>query len=40
MTQSWIGAASKEHVELGIREGICQLCHGKKQPLTRMKPGD
>jgi predicted RNA-binding protein len=40
MTKYWIGVASKEHVNRGVKEGFCQLCHGKKQPLNRMKPGD
>jgi predicted RNA-binding protein len=40
MVKYWIGVASEEHVNRGIREGICQLCHGKKQPLNRMKQGD
>lgn len=39
-TQYWIGVASKDHVQNGIKEGICQLCHGKAAPLKRMKPGD
>lgn len=40
MTNYWIGVASKEHVLLGVSGGFCQLCHGKKSPLTRMKKGD
>lgn len=40
MTKYWIGVASFEHVNRGINLGICQLCHGKKQPLNRMKKGD
>ena len=36
----WIGVASKEHVEKGIRGGFCQLCHGKEAPLKRMQKGD
>jgi hypothetical protein len=36
----WIGVASKDHVQIGIANGICQLCHGKAQPLRRMAVGD
>lgn len=39
-TKYWIGVASKDHVQNGVKEGICQLCHGKAAPLKRMKPGD
>lgn len=40
MTKYWIGVASKDHVMLGVRGEFCQLCHGKKAPLSRMKVGD
>ena len=36
----WIGVASHEHVKKGSKEGFCQLCHGKAQPLKRMSIGD
>ena len=36
----WIAVASKEHVMNGLREGICQVCHGKEGPLKRMAEGD
>jgi hypothetical protein len=36
----WVGVASKEHVDVGVKEGFCQVCHGKKAPLSRMKKGD
>lgn len=36
----WIGVASKEHVEIGVKGGFAQLCHGKCAPLNRMKAGD
>lgn len=36
----WIGVASKEHVMNGVEQGFCQLCHGKSNPLKRLKPGD
>ncbi len=40
MTKYWIGVASREHVQRGVKEGIAQVCHGKGGPLKRMKPGD
>lgn len=36
----WIGVASKDHVENGIKLGICQFCHGKSAPAKRLKGGD
>jgi hypothetical protein len=36
----WIGVASASHVQLGVRGGFAQLCHGKSAPLRRMQPGD
>jgi EVE domain len=36
----WIGVASKDHVRRGVEGGFCQLGHGKKTALERMKPGD
>ena len=36
----WLGVASKDHVALGVADGFCQLCHGKKAPLQRMRRGD
>ena len=36
----WIGVASKDHIQHGVEGGFCQLCHGKQQPLKRMKKGD
>lgn len=40
MTKFWIGVVSKEHVLRGVEGGFCQVCHGKKAPLNRMKKGD
>ncbi len=40
MTKFWIGVVSKEHVLRGVEGGFCQVCHGKKRPLNRMKKGD
>lgn len=40
MVRYWIGIASHEHVQLGVKGGFCQLCHGKSAPLKRMKKGD
>ena len=28
------------HVKKGVEGSFCQVCHGKKVPLERMKPGD
>lgn len=36
----WIGVASKEHVENGVKLGICQFCHGKSGPAKRLRKGD
>ena len=36
----WIGVACKEHVENGVRLGICQFCHGKAAPAKRLSRGD
>lgn len=36
----WVGVASKEHVENGVKLGICQFCHGKISPAKRLQKGD
>ncbi|MFC4303707.1 EVE domain-containing protein [Cohnella boryungensis] len=36
----WIGVVSALHVQLGVRGGFAQMCHGKSAPLRRMQPGD
>ncbi len=36
----WIGVACKEHVENGVKLGICQFCHGKSAPAKRLQKGD
>jgi predicted RNA-binding protein len=36
----WIIVASKDHVMIGVKEGICQANHGKAASLKRMKKGD
>lgn len=36
----WIGVASKDHVENGVKLGICQFCHGKSSPAKRLFQGD
>jgi hypothetical protein len=36
----WIIVASKDHVMLGVKEGIAQANHGKVIPLRRMKKDD
>ena len=35
-----MGVASSDHVDEGVIGGFCQLCHGRVNPLKRMKPGD
>jgi hypothetical protein len=40
ISRYWIGTVSKEHVMIGVKEGICQVCHGRKGPLSRMKKND
>jgi predicted RNA-binding protein len=36
----WIGVACKEHVENGVKLGICQFCHDKSGPAKRLSHGD
>jgi EVE domain len=36
----WIGVASHDHVLNGVKGGFCQLGHGKKPALEKMKPND
>ena len=40
MARYWIGVASREHVQRGVKEGFAQVCHGKPGPLRLMKGGD
>ena len=40
MKKYWLAVASKDHVENGVKEGFCQVCHGKEGPLKKMKKGD
>lgn len=37
---AWIAVASADHVARGRQGGFMQVSHGKKAPLTRIKPGD
>ena len=37
---AWLGVVSRAHVQRGVASGFAQLCHGKAQPLRRMRPGD
>lgn len=37
---NWIAVASADHVRIGQRDGIMQVCHGKAGPLRKTKPGD
>ena len=36
----WIAVASANHVARGHAQGFMQVCHGKRPPLARIKPGD
>jgi hypothetical protein len=36
----YMGVASKNHVEIGKKFGIIQLCHGKSHPLEKLQPND
>ena len=36
----WIGVASRDHVNVGIKGAFIQLNHGKQAPLRRLKAGD
>jgi hypothetical protein len=37
---AWLGVVSRAHVMRGVEGGFAQVCHGKRTPLARMKPGD
>jgi predicted RNA-binding protein len=39
-TKYWIIVASRDHVQKGVEEGICQTSHGKEAALKRMSEGD
>lgn len=39
-TTAWLGVVSRAHVQRGVAGGFAQLCHGKAQPLRRMRRGD
>ena len=36
----WIGVASRDHVNVGVKGGFIQLNHGKRTALRRLKAGD
>lgn len=40
MAKYWIAVASREHVNMGVKGGFAQVCHGKGGPLKRMVPND
>jgi EVE domain len=40
MPNHWLGVVSKAHVLRGVAGGFAQVCHGKRGPLSKMKPGD
>ncbi len=38
--KNWIAVASADHVAIGRAAGFMQVGHGKRAPLTRLRPGD
>jgi MarR family transcriptional regulator for hemolysin len=36
----WIGVASRDHVNVGVKGGFIQLNHGRKSAVRRLKAGD
>jgi hypothetical protein len=36
----WIGVASRDHVNVGVKGGFIQLNHGKEAAVRRLKAGD
>jgi len=38
--RAWVGVVARAHVRRGVAGGFAQLCHGKRGPLARMRPGD
>lgn len=36
----WVGVVSRDHVQLAVAGGFCQIHHGKEAPLKRMRRGD
>jgi hypothetical protein len=40
MTRYWIGVASYEHVQIGVKGCFAQVCHGKIGTLKHMAMGD
>jgi hypothetical protein len=40
MSRYWVGVASEEHVNAGVRGGFAQLGHGKHAPIRKLSAGD
>ncbi len=40
MRAFWLGVVCREHVLRATSGSFVQLCHGKRLPLSRLKPGD
>ena len=36
----WIGVASRDHVNVGVKGALIQLNHGQQAPVRRLKAGD
>lgn len=39
-TKYWIAVVSKDHTARGVAEGFMQVCHGKENPLKRIRKDD
>lgn len=40
MSKAWLGVVSRSHVMRGVAGGFAQVCHGKVEPLRKMRHGD
>jgi len=40
MNKKWIGVVSKAHVMRGVESSFAQVCHGKKNGISRLGTGD
>jgi hypothetical protein len=38
--RTWVIVASRDHARRGLADGFIMANHGKRAPLTRMRPGD
>lgn len=40
MKKYFIAVGTKDHVDIGVKQGFMQVCHGKKGQLARLKQND